>query len=51
MRAPQVRYHFSDLPTFPPELVRAVTGRLQAQMMTGETPFAEVRPFAVERFG
>lgn len=28
-----------------------VTGRLLAEMMTGETPFADVRPFAVERFG
>lgn len=27
------------------------TGRLLAEMMTGETPFADVRPFAVERFG
>jgi D-amino-acid dehydrogenase len=26
------------------------TGRLLAEMMTGETPFADVRPFAVERF-
>jgi len=24
---------------------------LLAEMMTGETPFADVRPFAVERFG
>ena len=22
-----------------------------AEMMTGETPFADIRPFAVERFG
>jgi D-amino-acid dehydrogenase len=28
-----------------------VTGRLLAEMMTGETPFADIRPFAVERFG
>jgi D-amino-acid dehydrogenase len=28
-----------------------VTGRLLAEMMTGETPFADTRPFAVERFG
>lgn len=28
-----------------------VTGRLLAEMMTGETPFADPRPFAVERFG
>lgn len=28
-----------------------VTGRLLAEMMTGETPFADVRPFAAERFG
>ena len=35
------------------------TGRLRppalslllAEMMTGETPFADARPFAVERFG
>lgn len=27
------------------------TGRLLAEMMAGETPFADVRPFAVERFG
>jgi D-amino-acid dehydrogenase len=27
------------------------TGRLLAEMMTGETPFADTRPFAVERFG
>jgi D-amino-acid dehydrogenase len=28
-----------------------VTGRLLAEMMTGETPFADTRPFAAERFG
>jgi D-amino-acid dehydrogenase len=28
-----------------------VTGRLLAEMMTGETPFADPMPFAVERFG
>ncbi|MGH6741615.1 MAG: NAD(P)/FAD-dependent oxidoreductase, partial [Bradyrhizobium sp.] len=27
------------------------TGRLLAEMMTGETPFADPRPYAVERFG
>ncbi len=27
------------------------TGRLLAEMMTGEAPFADIRPFAVERFG
>jgi D-amino-acid dehydrogenase len=27
------------------------TGRLLAEMMTGETPFADAKPFAVERFG
>ena len=27
------------------------TGRLLAEMMTGETPFAATTPFAVERFG
>ena len=27
------------------------TGRLLAEMMTGETPFADPQPFAVERFG
>jgi D-amino-acid dehydrogenase len=27
------------------------TGRLLAEMMTGETPFADATPFAVERFG
>jgi D-amino-acid dehydrogenase len=27
------------------------TGRLLAEMMTGEQPFADPRPFAVERFG
>jgi D-amino-acid dehydrogenase len=27
------------------------TGRLLAEMMTGEAPFAHSRPFAVERFG
>jgi D-amino-acid dehydrogenase len=27
------------------------TGRLLAEMMTGEAPFADPRPFAVERFG
>jgi D-amino-acid dehydrogenase len=27
------------------------TGRLLAEMMTGETPFADSTPFAVERFG
>jgi len=27
------------------------TGRLLAEMMTGETPFADVRPFAAARFG
>ncbi len=29
----------------------AATGRLLAEMMTGETPFADPGPFAVERFG
>ena len=28
-----------------------VSGRLLAEMMTGETPFADPGPFAVERFG
>ena len=28
-----------------------VTGRLLAEMMTGERPFADPAPFAVERFG
>ena len=28
-----------------------VTGRLLAEMMTGETPFADTTPFAAERFG
>ncbi len=28
-----------------------VSGRLLAEMMTGETPFADPAPFAVERFG
>ncbi|WP_407147548.1 NAD(P)/FAD-dependent oxidoreductase [Bradyrhizobium sp. ORS 86] len=28
-----------------------VTGRLLAEMMTGETPFADTGPFAAERFG
>jgi D-amino-acid dehydrogenase len=28
-----------------------VTGRLLAEMMTGETPITDTRPFAVERFG
>jgi D-amino-acid dehydrogenase len=28
-----------------------VTGRLLAEMMTGETPFADPKPFAAERFG
>jgi D-amino-acid dehydrogenase len=27
------------------------TGRLLAEMMTGETPFADPKPFSVERFG
>ena len=27
------------------------TGRLLAELMTGETPFADTKPFAVERFG
>jgi D-amino-acid dehydrogenase len=27
------------------------TGRLLAEMMTGETPFADPKPYAVERFG
>ncbi len=27
------------------------TGRLLAETMTGETPFADITPFAVERFG
>jgi D-amino-acid dehydrogenase len=27
------------------------TGRLLAELMTGETPFADPKPFAVERFG
>ena len=27
------------------------TGRLLAEMMTGETPFADPRPYGVERFG
>jgi hypothetical protein len=27
------------------------SGRLLAEMMTGETPFADPAPFAVERFG
>jgi D-amino-acid dehydrogenase len=27
------------------------TGRLLAEMMTGETPFADPKPFAAERFG
>ena len=29
----------------------AATGRLLAEIMTGETPFADPTPFAVERFG
>ncbi|PPQ27537.1 amino acid dehydrogenase [Rhodoblastus sphagnicola] len=29
----------------------AVCGRLLAEMMTGETPFADPTPFAIERFG
>ncbi len=29
----------------------AVTGRLLAELMTGETPFVDARPFAAERFG
>ena len=29
----------------------AVTGRLLAEMMTGETPFLNAKPFAAERFG
>jgi D-amino-acid dehydrogenase len=29
----------------------AVTGRLLAEQMTGETPFVDIRPFAAERFG
>lgn len=28
-----------------------VTGRLLAEMMTGEAPFADTGPFAAERFG
>jgi D-amino-acid dehydrogenase len=28
-----------------------VTGRLLAEMMTGETPFTDPKPYAVERFG
>jgi D-amino-acid dehydrogenase len=28
-----------------------VSGRLLSEMMTGETPFADPKPFAVERFG
>jgi len=28
-----------------------VSGRLLAEMMTGETPFADPAPFAAERFG
>ena len=28
----------------------AVTGRMLAEMMTGETPFVDARPFAAERF-
>ena len=28
-----------------------VSGRLLAEMMTGETPFADPAPFSVERFG
>jgi D-amino-acid dehydrogenase len=28
-----------------------VGGRLLAELMTGETPFADVKPFAAERFG
>jgi D-amino-acid dehydrogenase len=28
-----------------------VSGRLIAEMMTGERPFADARPFAAERFG
>jgi D-amino-acid dehydrogenase len=28
-----------------------VTGRLLAEMMTGEAPFADPTPFAAERFG
>jgi D-amino-acid dehydrogenase len=28
-----------------------VSGRLLAERMTGETPFADTAPFAVERFG
>ena len=28
-----------------------VSGRLLAEMMTGETPFADAKPFAAERFG
>jgi D-amino-acid dehydrogenase len=28
-----------------------VTGRLLAEMITGETPFADPKPFSVERFG
>ena len=29
----------------------AVSGRLLAEMMSGETPFSDPAPFAVERFG
>ena len=29
----------------------SATGRLLGEMMTGETPFADPKPFAVERFG
>jgi D-amino-acid dehydrogenase len=28
-----------------------VTGRLLAEMMTGETPFADPTPFSITRFG
>jgi len=29
----------------------AASSRLLAELMTGETRFADIRPFAVERFG
>jgi D-amino-acid dehydrogenase len=32
-------------------MLRAATGRLLAEMMSGETPFADPTPIAAARFG
>ena len=44
-------HSYTDLLYIKKKKIINSTGRLLAEMMTGETPFADARPFAVERFG